>query len=109
MWYAVLNSYADPDTGWGGFGNTWVVFAFGTKAERDDFVRRDPAAHAIRREDIPRYAFRSLRRPRPFTPERYVWRKWDGSLLSRYLDQRVYVLEVDEPAPGDVPLYGRAA
>ena len=108
MYYAVRNSYADPDTGYGGFANTWVIAAFKTRRERDEAVERDPAIRPIKRSEIRQYAFMSLRRPRPFSSERYVWRLEDGIWLSRHFEGReIYILDVGEPNAGDIPLYGR--
>ena len=69
-YYAATNTYASETSI--GFGNTWIVLAFETRAARDAYVAAatDRATRAITRREIPEYA----RRDGDFQP--FSGQKW---------------------------------
>ena len=54
-YYGATNSYASATSV--GFANTWIVYAFRSRAERDEWVSNatDRATRAITRREIPKY------------------------------------------------------
>lgn len=68
-YYAANNYYGSPTAT--GFANTWFVLAFSTRVARDHYVQESGAlpCRAIRREEVSRYV---MRRPEPFTRQRYA-------------------------------------
>ena len=69
MYYAVDNTYGNESSF--GFSNTWNVYAFETKKQRDKYVQlfspNNISVQAIKRIEIKDY----LKTPKPFSGEAY--------------------------------------